>query len=135
MVYLVYGAPCSGKSTYIKEHMTYSDVVCDVDLIYQAISGNDPHEADLWVHEMALKLYYSLLDMIKEREGGFKDAYVVSIASTDEEVRNAMDRVRADKAVFIDTPRGVCLQRADERKDSDAFKLLIEEWFATRGNK
>lgn len=114
--------------------MTYSDVVCDVDLIYQAISGNDPHDADLYVHEMALKLYDSLLDMVREREGGFKDAYVVSIASTDAEVKSAMDRVRADKAVFMDTPKEVCLQRADERKDAEAFKFLIEEWFTTRGN-
>jgi predicted kinase len=55
-VYLIYGPPCSGKTHYIKEHMQDGDIVCEVDDIYAAISGNDPHDADLYVHEVALEL-------------------------------------------------------------------------------
>lgn len=127
MIYLVYGPPCAGKSTYIKNHMTEGDIVCDVDLIYSAISGREPHDADLWAHETALLLKGRLLDIIRDREGGWKDAYVVSLANTLEKVQADMERVKADMGVFIDTPKEVCLERAKERPPY--FALLIEEWF------
>lgn len=130
MVYLIYGSPCSGKSTYIKEHMKRGDLVCDVDLIYQAISGQNPHDADLYVHEVALKLKSAFLDIIRDRGGNWADAYVVSIANTKAKVKADMERVRADKAIFIDTPNETCMERAKERPFY--FQWLIQEWFETR---
>lgn len=130
MVYLIYGSPCSGKSTYIKEHMKRGDLVCDIDLIYQSISGQNPHDADLYVHEIALKLMNDLLDIIRNRDGGWHDAYVVSIANTNEKVKKEMERVNADEVIFIDTPYEVCMARAKERPLY--FQWLIQEWFETR---
>ena len=127
MIYLIYGPPCAGKSTYIQSHLTEGDIVCDVDLLYSAISGRDPHDADLWAHEVALLLKERLLDIIRDREGGWKDAYVVSLANTLERLAADMERVKADAAVYIDTPKEVCLERAKERPPY--FSLLIEEWF------
>lgn len=115
MVYLIYGSPCSGKSTYIKNHMTDNDIVCDVDLIYEAIGNRTAHDADLYVHEVALQLKEKLLDIIKDRQGGWKDAYVVSIANTDELLEKDVKRINSDKVIFIDTPEEVCLERAKER--------------------
>jgi len=132
MVYLVVGSPCSGKSTYIREHMGENDIVCDVDLLYQAIGNHDAHDADLYVHETALKLKNTLLDIIRDRDGGWGNAYVVSLANTDEQIKENMKRINADKCVFIDTPIGVCMERAKERPQY--FKWLIQEWFATKGD-
>lgn len=130
MVYLIYGSPCSGKSYYVNQHMTEDDLVCDVDLIYSAISGRDPHDADLYIHEIALTLYNNLLDMIRDRAQPFKDAYVMSIANTPEKVKADMERVNADSSIFIDTPFETCLERAKDREEY--FKWLIEEWFETQ---
>lgn len=129
MVYLIYGSPCSGKSTYIKEHMKRGDLICDVDLIYGAISGQMLHDAELYTHEIACKLDQILKDIIRDREGNWKDAYVVSIANTDERVKKDMERVNADEAIFIDTPYEVCLDRSKERPPY--FVWLIQEWFGT----
>lgn len=129
-VYLIYGSPCSGKSTYIKEHMQDSDLVCDVDLIYEAISNHDAHDADLYVHEVALQLKDNLLDIIRDRQGGWKNAYVVSIVNTKEKVEQARERVKADECIYIDTPYETCMERAKERPFY--FQLLIQEWFETR---
>lgn len=130
MTYLIYGSPCSGKSTYIKEHMKDGDIVCDVDLIYQAISNHDAHDADLYVHEVALKLKSAFLDIIRDRGGNWSDAYVISIANTEAKVKADMERIKADKAIFIDTPYEVCMERAKERPMY--FQLLIQEWFEMR---
>lgn len=127
MVYLIYGSPCSGKSTYIKEHMTDNDIVCDVDLLYAAIGNHDAHDADLYVHDVALQLKEKLFDIIRDREGGWQNAYVVSLANTDEKLKADMERVNADEAVFIDTPYDVCMERAKDRPPY--FQFLILEWF------
>lgn len=127
MVYLIYGSPCSGKSTYIEEHMNDGDLVCDVDLIYSAISNHDAHDADLYVHEIALRLRSQLLDIIRDRVGGWNNAYVVSIANTPETLKRDMERVKADECVFIDTPYEVCMERAKNRPLP--FIFLIQEWF------
>ena len=129
MVYLIYGSPCSGKSTYIKEHIKDNDLVCDVDLIYQAIGNHEAHDADLYVHEVALLLKHSLLDIIRDRKGGWSNAYVVSIANTKDKLKTEMERIKADEAIFIDTPYEVCMERAKERPFY--FQWLIQEWFET----
>lgn len=128
MIYLIYGPPCSGKSTYIQSHLTEGDIVCDVDLIYSAISGRNPHDADLWAHETALLLKDRLLNIIRDKEGGWKNAYVTSLANTPEKLAADMERVKADEAILIDTPKEVCLERAKNRPPY--FSLLIEEWFS-----
>lgn len=131
MVYLVYGPPCSGKTTYVREHMKRGDIVSDVDDLYAAISGADPHNAeDINVHDTAILLNEALLDMIRDRRGKWKNAFVISLANTEKRVRDAMERVNADEAVFIDTPPEVCMQRAQTERPF-YFRWVIEDWFMT----
>lgn len=129
-VFIVYGSPCSGKSTFIAEHMTGNDIVCDVDLLYLAISNHNAHDADLHTHEVALQLKERLLDIIRDREGGWSDAYVVSTANTKEKLQAFKERINADECIFIDTPYEICMERAKERPFY--FQFLIQEWFETR---
>ena len=42
-VYLVYGAPCSGKSSYVSGVAGKHDIIVDIDRIYQMISVNDQY--------------------------------------------------------------------------------------------
>ena len=130
MVRLIVGPPCSGISTYIEEHRKRGDLVCDVDYIYYAISGEDAHDAELYTHEVACKLHNHLLDIIQYRDGGWKDAYVVSIANTDDQVQKEKERINADEVIYMNTPYEICMERAKERPFY--FKFLIEEWFATK---
>lgn len=130
MVYLIYGSPCSGKTTYINEHRKRGDLICDVDYIYSAISGEDVHDAELYTHEVACELHNHLLDIIRDRNGGWKNAYVTSLANTPEKVEEMRKRINADVGIFVDEPFEVCMERAKERPFY--FQFLIEEWFATK---
>lgn len=129
MVYLIYGSPCSGKSTYINEHIKRDDLVCDVDYIYSAITRNDSHDAELYTHSVACELYKTLTEIIRDRKGNWKNAYVVSLANTPDKLKADIERVNADKAIFIDTPYEVCMERAKERPFY--FQWIIQEWFQT----
>lgn len=130
MVILVYGSPCSGKSTYIQEHLHRGDLLCDVDHIYSAITMQNPHDAELYTHEVACQLSNTLADIIRDRKGNWNNAYVVSIANTPEAIQKAKERVNADELVYIDTPYEVCIERAKERPFY--FQFLIDEWFSTK---
>lgn len=129
MVYLIYGPPCSGKSTYTMEHMKRGDLLCDVDMLYSAISGENPHDAELNVHEIACKLYGELANIIHDRVGGWKNAYVLSCANTHEKVKEESEKIRADEVLFMDTPYEVCIKRTAERPHY--FQWLVQEWFET----
>lgn len=130
MVYIIYGSPCSGKSTYIKEHKKSGDIVCDVDTLYSAISFNEEHQSELYAQEVASMLYKKLVEIIRDRKGNWKNAYVVSLANTEEKLQKAKDQINADECIFIDTPYEVCMERAEERPFY--FQWLIQEWFETR---
>lgn len=129
MVYLVYGSPCSGKTTYIKERLKSGDIVCDVDRLYSSVCFNEEHQTELYAQEVASMLYSDLLGIIRDRKGNWKNAYVVSLANTDERLKAEMKRINADEAIFIDTPYEVCMERAKERPFY--FQFLIQEWFET----
>lgn len=128
MVYLIYGSPCSGKTTYVKEHLKTGDIVCDIDKLYAAMCFNEEHNEELYAKEVACMLHENLLDIIRDRKGNWKNAYVVSLANTPERVEKAKERVNADKAIFIDTPYEVCMERAKERPFY--FQWIIQEWFS-----
>lgn len=115
MVYLIYGSPCSGKTTYIKQHINRGDLVCDVDYLYSAITMNDPHDAELYTHQIACQLNSVLLDIIRDRKGKWKNAYVVSIANTTEKIKKLKERINADEIIFINTSYEQCLKRAENR--------------------
>ena len=38
-VFIVYGAPLAGKSSWVKDNMTEGDLVIDIDSIWQMVSG------------------------------------------------------------------------------------------------
>lgn len=130
MVYLIYGSPCSGKSTYIKEHMQRGDVVCDVDDIYASISGQDPHSANFHIYNIAIEMWNNLTKIVHDRKGKWNDVYVTSIANTKEKLKEDMERVNADKCIFMNTPIDVCLERANNRPPY--FKWIIADWFETK---
>lgn len=127
MVYLIYGSPCSGKSTYVKEHFKAGDIVCDVDKLYAALCYNEEHKEEIYAQEVAKELRLHLLEIIRNRQGNWHNAYVISLANTREKLSKAMEQVNADEAIYIDTPLEVCVERAKDRPFY--FKWIIEEWF------
>lgn len=130
MVYLICGSPCSGKSTYVKEHFKAGDIVCDVDRIYSSLCYNEEHQTEIYAQETASVLYETLLDMIHDRRGHWKNAYVISLANTNEKIEKMKERINADEVVFLDVPFEACMERAKDRPFY--FQWIIEDWFATK---
>ena len=130
MVYLVYGAPLSGKSTYVKDSMSDGDLVVDMDSIWQCVSGCDRYIKPNRLRSVVFRLRDDLLDMIKYRFGKWSNAYVIGGYPLQSERERLMQELSA-REVFIDTSKEECIERlaADSERDTEEWLRYIDEWF------
>lgn len=113
-IYIIYGAPCSGKTTYALERMSNNDIIVDLDMIYEMLTGQDGHEHSDGLRFIAFKIRDTLYDIIKTRYGRFNDAYIVAGLPHRGE-REALARRLGAELVHIDTSEGECIKRASGR--------------------
>mgnify|MGYP002659520028 FL=1 len=76
-VYLVYGAPCSGKSTLVRQMMHRGDLIVDMDLLFYAVSGCSLYDKPDQLKSDVFAVRTLLLDRIQHRAGRWGDAYIV----------------------------------------------------------
>lgn len=126
-VYLVYGAPCSGKTTYVRRHAGRNDIVVDMDSIYECVSTNNryfkPDSLKSVVYELRDKLY----EIIKYRNGKWNNAYVIAGAPLKGERERLLKRLGGAMPVFIKASKEECLSRCLDR--GEEWKEFINNWF------
>ena len=135
-VYYVYGAPCSGKTTYVNNVKGNSDIVVDVDNIWQCITGGARYEKPNALKFNMFEVRKCLLDMIKNRyprTGGWERAYIIDGGAVRTKRENLIKELGAE-AIYIDADKETCLQRlANDTNRSEAQKAewvkYIDKWF------
>lgn len=133
-IYLVVGAVCSGKSTFVRENLTTGDVVLDLDLIWQALSMLPLHTKPTTIKSIVFAVRDTILEQIKMRSGMWQNAWIITTQSRQMEIKRLADTLNAE-IVYIDTPREVCLDRLNNNPNGRDLKLytqLIEEFFENR---
>ena len=116
-VYVVYGSPCSGKTTFVHEVADAGDLIVDMDAIWQCISAQDGDGhflRDDRLRANAFKVRDCMLDMVKTRYGDWNNAYIIGGYPLIAE-RERLGTIYGAEFVHIDTPRDVCLLRAEGR--------------------
>lgn len=129
-IYLVYGSPMAGKSTYVREAMCEGDLVIDMDSIWMAISGCDRYVKPNRLKPIAFKVRDTMLDAAKYRLGRWNNAYIIGgypLASERERLCNELGA----REIFIDTPKDECIDRlmADQSRDHDEWLVYINDWW------
>lgn len=130
MVYLVYGAPLSGKSTYVKDSMSDGDLIIDMDSIWQCVSGCDRYQKPGRLKAVVFRVRDDLIDMVKYRFGKWSNAYIVGGYPLKSERERLMKELGA-REVFIDTSKEECIERlaADQERDTEEWLKYIDDWF------
>ena len=128
-VYIVYGPPCAGKSTWVRDVAGPDDLVVDMDSIYEMLTINPRYVKPEAVRGAAFAVRDSIYDIIKYRSGRWQDAYVITGGARAGDRARLTTRVGADDLVFIDTDKETCLSRVGERDGK--WVDYIEEWFET----
>lgn len=134
-VYFVYGAPCSGKTTFVNSVKGNSDLVVDMDNIWQCITGGDRYEKPNALKTNAFAVRDLLLDQIRTRAGKWERAYIIDGGAVNSDRTRKIERYGAE-AIFIDTNMDECLKRlygdsARSQRQKDQWETYIRDWFAS----
>lgn len=131
-VYLVYGPPLSGKTTYVRDVMTEGDLVIDLDNIWMAISGCNRYVKPGRLKPIVFKIRDELLDATKYRLGRWNNCYIIGGYPLISE-RERLCKELGAREIFIDTSKEECLARlaASPDRDSEEWAKYIEAWFNT----
>ena len=130
--YIVYGAPASGKSTYVKEHKKEGDLVVDLDLIMQAISMEDKSNIPDNLLDVAIGIRDYIYKRIEDKTVDSKNIWVIGTLPNKKQREELMIRLNAEM-IFISATIDECISRANkdpDRKDKALQEAIIENWFA-----
>jgi predicted kinase len=125
-IYLVYGCPLSGKSTYVNTVAEPGDLIVDINSIWSCISVNSIHSGKL--NAVVFKLRDTLLESVKYRVGRWDNCYIVGGYPLISE-RERLCKELGAREIFIDTSKEVCLERASKSGYPEDYKKYIEDWW------
>ena len=133
-VYYVYGAPCSGKSTFVQENKGNSDLVVDIDLLWRAVTGGALYDKPDALKTPVFTLRDSLLDVVKTRSGKWERAWVIEGGAQKGARERRMAALGAEP-IYIDTDKETCYRRlaSDHNRSNvqEQWHGYIDEWFST----
>lgn len=123
-VFLVYGSPCAGKTTWVHEVANADDLILDIDKLWESVCTSDRLHKPNRLKANVFGLRDCILDQIKTRTGKWRNAFVIGgypLASD----RDRLCSLLRAKPVYISEDKSICLSRAQ----SEDWKEFIEDWF------
>jgi len=130
LIHVITGAPCSGKSTYIKEHKNEGDLVIDFDEIAFCL-GAPMYMADGIVREASLQARKSAIEVALANPE--EESWIIHTSPTEQQ----MEIYAEAKAEIIrlDTGKEECLARAERDGRPQSTIDGIEKYFSEeKGN-
>jgi predicted kinase len=131
-IYIVYGPPLAGKTTFVRERMMRGDLVVDMDEIYAAVSLQPEFDKPNELLSNVLGVRDKLLDNIKTRYGKWNSAWIIG----GYEDRFKREQLASDlnaELIFCDVSREECLRRLEInealRYRKDEYRGYIDKWF------
>ena len=129
-VFLIYGAPFSGKEKFVKENMNEGDLIVDIESIWECVSGCGRHTKPNRLKAVVFKTRDVLLDSVKYRVGKWRNAYIVGGYPLTADRERLCREMGAEEILIESTPEE-CKDRLHslELENEDEFEKYIDEWF------
>lgn len=129
-VFIVYGSPLSGKSSWVAENMAEGDLIVDMDNIWECVSGCDRYVKPNRLKSVVFSVRDNLLESVKYRRGKWNNAYIIGGYPYQAERERLCDMLGA-REVFIDTPLEECVKRLEacEDRDKKLWEQYISDWW------
>ncbi len=128
-VWLVYGSPLSGKSTYVAENMEQGDLVVDIDRIWECVSGQLAFTKPKQLSPIVFAIRDHLIDMVRTRTGTWNNAWIIGGYPMQSE-RERLCKELGAREIYIDTPKEVCLARAaEDTRRKEKWIQYINTWW------
>ena len=130
-IYLVYGSPLSGKSTWVDSVKCPGDLIIDMDAIWQCVSHCDMYTKPYQLNSVVFGVRDYLIDCIKYRRGRWQRAYIIGGYPLISERQRLCNMLGATE-VFIDTDRDTCINRLNQCQDGrdvQTWTNYIDDWW------
>lgn len=131
-VYIVYGAPLSGKTTWVKDNASEGDLIIDIDSIWECVSGLPRYQKPNRLKSVVFKVRDELIDCVKYRLGKWNNCYVIGGYPLQSERERLIKELGA-REVFIECTQEECmvrLEKIEDGRDKEEWSKYIADWFA-----
>ncbi|MCM1567085.1 MAG: ATP-binding protein [Dehalobacter sp.] len=131
-VFVVFGPPLSGKSSFVHEYMSRGDLVVDMDRLYQAVSLLPDYDKPDNLLTNIRGIHNLLIDNIKTRYGKWNKAWVIG-GYADKYKREKLADDLGAELIFCNVSKEECFSRLEvdeaRRYRKDEWRGYIEKWF------
>lgn len=110
-VYLVTGAPCSGKTTYARERMGAGDCIIDIDDIWQQITGGARYYKPNSVKPLVFAALKAYEEQIKMRAGSWYQAFIIKSLPLKMDREREARELGVDEIIIMDATEEECKER------------------------
>lgn len=133
-IHLVYGAPLSGKSTFVKQQLKDNDLVFDYDDIMRSLTGLTYQSHNENVQPIVIGIRELIINHIKDNHA-LDNVYIITtfISNTLEQQLNSL----SVEKIRMDTDFLTCIERLDDssRENKGDVRFVIVDWFNEYYNK
>ncbi|MBU5214497.1 HNH endonuclease [Heyndrickxia oleronia] len=133
-VYLVYGPPLSGKTSFVRQQIKRGDLVVDMDKLYEAVTMLPGYDKPDQLFTNVIGIHNQLIDNIRTRYGKWINAWVIG-GYADRYKRERMANDLGAELIFCDVSKEECLRRLELDEDrkyrKDEWQKYIDKWFDT----
>jgi hypothetical protein len=131
-VYIVHGAPLSGKTLYVNTHKGNSDLIVDIDNIWECITGSDRYVKPNALKQDMFAVRDCLLDCVKRRIGSWETAWIIESLPF-RTPREERARQCGGELIHIDTDKETCLNRlyVDDSRPKEQWTKYINDYFVS----
>lgn len=123
MLTVVMGAPCSGKSTYVREHAQPGDIVIDFDVLAQALGSPDPHDHSTPIRMVAIDMRRTAIRSAVQQHLAGATVWIVDINPGE---RMAMYRSAGAQVLTMTADRDELHRRAEAERPGRWHGLIDE---------
>lgn len=134
-VYIITGASCSGKTTFVRERIQTGDIVLDIDDLWQTISGMPRYTKPNSLKPIIFNLRNLIKEQIAKGNGNWRNAYIIeSKLYTPVDRKYEIEKYKQHNVELIEmeATREECLQRLylnPNGRDIKAYEEYINEYF------
>ena len=133
-VYLITGAPLSGKTTFARERIQPNDLILDIDDIWQTISGQPRYTKPNSLKSLVFAVREEIKGLISRGAGTWRNAFIIEALPVKMDRQREVDRYKAHnvEVITMATTKEECLRRLYENpngRDIKAYEGYIKEYF------
>jgi HK97 family phage prohead protease len=131
-VFVVHGAPASGKTSYVMQHKGDNDVIFDFDKVMSALSGLPPHQKNKNLISYCTDIR-ALIIKKALRKPTVDKTWIIT-TNIGDEMKGQLSDIPVEY-IHVDTPKEECLKRIEEDPDrqpvAEELREAVERYFSS----